>query len=357
MTRKILLPFVAALITLSASAQDSTKTFTVSGSVDAYYRYNFDGGTYTNNYTSFTNSQNSFELGMATLRADGSAMSGKVLATADLGFGRRAEEFSYNEGTGPNGYLTLASLKQAYVSFTPGKVGTGVKFTIGKWATHIGYEVLDAYANRNYSMDYMFSFGPFSHTGLKAEYSKGTWGFMLGVANPTDNTTTKSTTKTLIAQVSDGTKDGKLKGYLNYQGAFTPEYSVNQIDFVGTATLTSMWSLGLNSTALIYSPKNGGTSATSWGTAVYVNADPTSKVGLTLRGEYFDNTKGAFSAAHTSIFDATLSLDYKVGPFTLIPEIRLDNAKDPIFFKSTDADDAPSSKSTFTGLLAAIYKF
>jgi hypothetical protein len=50
------------------------------------------GFRHTNNYTSFTNSQNSFELGMASIKADYSI--GKVDGVIDLGFGRRAEEFS-----------------------------------------------------------------------------------------------------------------------------------------------------------------------------------------------------------------------------------------------------------------------
>ena len=53
----------------------------------------------TNNYTSFTNSQNSFELGMASIKADHSF--GKASATIDLGFGRRAEEFSYGNPGSP----------------------------------------------------------------------------------------------------------------------------------------------------------------------------------------------------------------------------------------------------------------
>ena len=44
---------------------------TFSGSLDLYYRYNFaNAPSFNNNYTSFTNSQNSFELGMATICAD-----------------------------------------------------------------------------------------------------------------------------------------------------------------------------------------------------------------------------------------------------------------------------------------------
>jgi hypothetical protein len=49
-------------------------------------------------------------------------VSGKVEASVDLGFGRRAEEFSYNDGDldqGKNGFLTLAAVKQLYLSYAP----------------------------------------------------------------------------------------------------------------------------------------------------------------------------------------------------------------------------------------------
>ena len=98
---KYLLSGMILLISIISCAQDSTKkgSLTINGSMDAYYRYNFhnvkDSG-FTNNYTSFTNSQNSFELGMASLKADYAI--GKVDAVIHLGFGRRAEENSYNDG-------------------------------------------------------------------------------------------------------------------------------------------------------------------------------------------------------------------------------------------------------------------
>src|SRR5256885_9053841 len=155
--------FCSATIILATSfssvfAQDSTAkkgNLTISGSIDAYYRYNFNNAkdsARTNNYTSFTNSQNSFELGMASVKADYAI--GKVDGVLDLGFGRRADEFSYNDAG------TRAAIKQAYISYAP---SDKVKFTMGKWFTHVGYEVPDAYLNRNYSMDYMFSYGPFFH--------------------------------------------------------------------------------------------------------------------------------------------------------------------------------------------------
>ena len=142
---KKVLTVIGAMALLSATqAQDSTKgTTTLTYSVDGYYKYDFAGQA-SNNKTSFTNSANSFELGMASIRADHSF--GKVGATLDLGFGRRAEEFSYNDGSGfpvgsGNKFNTLAAIKQAFLSY---QATSKLKFTMGKWATHIGFELLDA---------------------------------------------------------------------------------------------------------------------------------------------------------------------------------------------------------------------
>ena len=146
---------------------------------DAYYRYDL-GESAANNRTSFTNTHNSFELGMISVKAEHSA--GRVGMVADIGLGKRAEEFSYADDR------TRFIIKQLNLSYTFKK---GVKVTAGSWATHVGYELVDAYANRNYSMSYLFSYGPFFHTGVRAEKTFGKSGVMLGIANPTD---LKSTT-------------------------------------------------------------------------------------------------------------------------------------------------------------------
>ena len=342
----------ASAFSQSDSAAETPPPVTITGSVDVYYRYNFsnppDGGT--NNYTSFTNSQNSFELGMASIQAAHSF--GKANAFVDLGFGRRTQDFSYNDGVN-NSFFSLADIKQLYVSYA---VTDKFKLTMGKWATHVGYELVDAYLNRNYSMDYMFSYGPFFHTGLKADVSLGgTSAFMVGIANPTDNSTTTSTTKYVIAQFSTGTKNGKLKSYLNFQGAnFGSGGSTNQFDLVVTGAVTDKFSIGYNGTVASNKPDSG-SSKSWWGSAVYLNLDPTSKLGFTLRGEYFDNKKGllAIGDMPSSIFDLTFSTNIKIGNLTIIPEIRLDNSSEEIFEKS----DGTGTKSTVSGILAATYHF
>lgn len=364
MLRKLSLATVTSLCVFAGVAQDSTKTLTVSGSVDGYYRYNFAGQT--NNYTSFTNSQSSFELGMASLRADATALSGKVGATVDLGFGRRAEEFSYNDGndnvgtgSNKNGFLSLAAIKQAFVTYA---VSSKVKFTAGKFSTHVGYELLDAPLNRNYSMSYMFTNGPFFHTGLKADITAGPVAFMLGVTNYTDQSTATTGVKNLIAQFSGGTKNGKLKFYLNYSGFLGSKQgnnpsgleSLNQIDAVILGTISSKFNIGYNGTVQSRNQVAGSTTPDgSWiGNALYFNFDPTAKLGLTLRSELISDSKTVYYGTK-SILANTLSVNCKVGPLTIIPELRLESAQSNFYAKK----DGSGTKSSTTALVAAVYKF
>src|SRR3954469_15450894 len=127
--KKYLLAIMMIMLTGKLFAQDSAKksltTFT--GSADVYYRYNFNNPKLYpyNSLTSFTHSSNSFELGMASIRADHSF--GKVSATIDLGFGTRAEEFAYNDAN------TRFAIKQVYVTYAPSST---IKFTLGTWGTH-----------------------------------------------------------------------------------------------------------------------------------------------------------------------------------------------------------------------------
>src|SRR3954464_7142125 len=65
-------------------------TLTISGSGDVYYRYDMVGHNKSNNYTSFTNSHNSFELGMLSAKIEYNYKG--VGGCLDMGFGKRALE-------------------------------------------------------------------------------------------------------------------------------------------------------------------------------------------------------------------------------------------------------------------------
>ena len=313
----------------SAKAPLAATTYTIY--FDGYYRNDFSKQS-TNNKTSFTNSNQSLQLGMASIKID--RTNGKFAGTLDLGLGKRAQEFSYND----NG--VAQAIKQAYLSYAP---MNGLKITAGKWATHIGYELLDAYANRNYSMSYGFSYGPFFHTGIRADIALGgKSAMMIGLAQPTDFVSADSPNKMLIAQFSTSSKDDQLKAFLNYQGG----KDKSQFDLVLNGVVNSQ--VGIN-----YDGTIANISGNNWtSNAVYVNYDPSAKIGFTLRSEYFNDTKNAVGVG-SSIFQNTLSANIHFAKLTLIPEIRFDNAKDKIFF------NANSNLNQYAGnfLIAAVYKF
>jgi hypothetical protein len=340
--------------TATAVAEEEKKepTLTITGSVDAYYKYDF-AKTVANSLTSFTQTHNSFSLGMASVKFE--HKSGKVGAVADLGFGPRAKDFAYtDEG------ITRA-IKQLYVTYAP---ADWLKFTLGSWGTHVGYELLDPQLNRNYSMSYMFTNGPFSHTGLKADITKGKHGFMVGVANATDfrvPPTGQINKKFFLAQYSLAATDN-LKFYLNYVGGQNPDTSkTNQFDAVITAKISDKFNIGFNGTinsTQVWDGSKNVESKSWWGSALYLNVDPQPWFGLTLRTELFSD-KNQFkpflmASEGGTIFATTLSANFKTGGFIFIPEFRLDNANKEVLF--VDKDGA-FTKSAASFLIAAIYSF
>jgi hypothetical protein len=321
----------------------------ITGSIDAYYRYNFNNPRVApfNSLTSFTHSNNSFELGMASLRADHNF--GKVSATIDLGFGTRAEEFAYNDAN------TRLAVKQLYLAYAPNPV---LKFTFGSWATHVGYELLDAYLNRNYSMSYMFTNGPFSHTGLKADISLGgKSAFMVGISNPTDYRSAPSMPKSFIGQFSTGSKDDKLKAYFNVVAGKQNDYKkMFQGDIVASYAFSGKLSIAANGTIQsvkqdLDSTGNFGKHSTWSGLAIYINVDPSSWFGLTLRDEFISDKDEYLGLK--SIYAPTLSANFKINNLVIIPELRFDRAGNSVFYKATDQ----STRSSGTFVLAATYHF
>jgi hypothetical protein len=337
--------------TSKPAAAPAPNPVSITGSVDFYYRYDFNGGAYPNSNlygpTSFTQTHDQFTLGMATVKLE--HKTAKMDMVADLGFGPRAQQFAYND------VGIVQAIKQLYISYSP---NANVKFTGGTWATHVGYEVLDAYANRNYSMSYMFTEGPFSHTGVRADFTIGKSGIMIGVANPTDwrNTPTSvQNNKNMIAQYSYAPSDN-FHLYLNYVGGRdATDTKVHQYDLVLTAKASSLFSLGANGTY-----NHSSTAATAWtdsrnwyGGAIYLNLDPQPWFGLTLREEYFSDKDGVKLPAAGNVFASTLSANIKVDGFIFIPEFRFDNASVEMFPKK----DGTGTKSDPSFLLAAVYSF
>lgn len=338
------------IITTITFAQESTTVpaTTFAGSADAYYKYDFSG--VDNSLTSFTNSHNSFELGMASIEA--SHKMGKASVFVDLGFGNRAAQFTYNDEA------TSFMIKQLNFTY---EFSDKFKVTAGSFGTHLGYELVDAVDNKNYSMSYAFTYGPFFNTGVKAQYTSGKVSFMAGVTNPTDFKTAieaGSTQKTFIGQVAFLGDSGSA--YFNVtSGSSNPSSDENktQFDFVGTKKLSDTFSLGFNGT---YAKTNNDVSSAldgEWFSLVgYATVKMKESLSLAYRLEYLDAKKataGLGVLAGTSVIGNTLSLNYKTGNLTVIPEFRLDKASEDIF---TNSDATPKGLTAYA-LLATTYTF
>lgn len=337
-------------ISLSCFAQEttSTPTTTFAGSADAYYKYDF--GKVDNSLTSFTNSHNSFELGMASIEA--SHKMGKASVFVDLGFGNRAAQFTYNDEA------TSFMIKQLNFTY---EFSDKFKVTAGSFGTHLGYELVDAVDNKNYSMSYAFTYGPFFNTGIKAQYTSGKFSFMAGISNPTDFKTAieaGSSQKTFIGQFAYAGDTGSA--FFNVtSGSSNPSSTENktQFDFVGTKKVSDSFSLGFNGTYAMTKDDLDSNLDGEWFSLVgYATFSLKESLNLAYRLEYLD-AKNATPAlgllSGTSVVGNTLSLNYKVGNLTIIPEFRVDTASEDIF---TNSAAAPKGLTAYA-LLATTYTF
>lgn len=332
------------LVALVSYAQDETtveeKKFSLSGSIDAYYRANLnapnDAENWTKPGTSFANLPG-FALGMANVVA--SYEGEKVGFVADLVFGPRGTDAIF---ASPMYSATGNIVNQLYAYWN---VSDKVTLTLGNFNTFLGYEVISPVGNFNYSTSYLFSYGPFSHTGLKADFTlSDDLSLMVGVMNDTDETE------------FNPTGDYAFGAQLGYSGQFLNvlvDPSFLEIDFTGGFDVSDKLYLGINGAYYSLEDDGGG----FYGAALYPQYATSDSFKIGLRAEYFveDGDFGAIGTgvADSSVFAATLTGSYVIDNLTIKPELRLDSASDNAFF---DNDLAPQ-KSLSSFVLAAIYSF
>ncbi|WP_109298935.1 porin [Aquimarina sp. AU474] len=356
--------FVAlAFFTFNVIAQEEEKETTVenllsklsvSGSVDGYYRYNF-GSPNDNSVapaTSFAN-QSGFAIGMANviLGYEGE----KVGFVADLVFGPRGEDAVFLS----DGSAQIVNQLYAYWNVTE-----SVKLTFGNFNTFLGYEVISPTGNFNYSTSYMFSYGPFSHTGLKADFVLSEkWSAMLAVMNPTDYTENNPfDTYIFGAQLGYSADNGSAFLNLRYGNEGEP----GEVGPTFQADLTTGWDLdedfylGVNATYLSTEPQEDGDASGFYGVALYPQYKTSEKFTLGLRGEYFSVYNGGLTGVvgldtegDGDVIAATLTGSYDIGDLTLKPELRLDSTSEDFFIDN----DSEATKSLSSFVLGAIYKF
>lgn len=329
------------VLVLAASivwSQEETleKKLSLSGSIDAYYRTNIDAPNDENAIapgSSFANLPG-FALGMANVIA--SYEGEKVGFVADLVFGPRGEDAVF---------LSVGSSNIVNQLYAYWNVSDKVTLTLGNFNTFLGYEVISPTGNFNYSTSYLFSYGPFSHSGLKADIAlSDKFSLMLAVMNSTDETEFNSNGSYAL-----GTQLGYADQFLNV--LVDPNFF--EIDFTGGFDITDSLFLGINAAYLDTEDSGPGFA----GVALYPQYATSDKFTLGFRGEYFveDGDFGAIGSGveDTSVFAATLTGSYVIDDLTIKPELRIDSASDDSFINS----NLSPTKSLSSFVIAAIYKF
>ena len=355
-----------AFVSFTTVAQEEEKSwiekFSLSGSVDGYFRYNIGAPNNTNAIapgTSFAN-ESGFAIGMANIIVGYEGE--KVGFVADLVFGPRGEDAVFLS----DGSAQIVNQLYAYWN-----VSEKVKLTFGNFNTYLGYEVISPAGNFNYSTSYMFSYGPFSHTGLKADFTlSDKWSAMLSVMNPTDYTESNPFDTYIVgAQLGYAADNGSA--FLNFRygnegepGEVGPTF---QVDLTTGWDLSEDFYLGINSTYLSTEPQGDGDAAGFYGVALYPQYKTSESFTLGLRGEYFAQYNGGLvfddggtlsspiafdSEGDGDVIAVTLTGSYDIGDLTLKPEFRVDSSDDAFI----DSDlEVSSTLSSF--VLGAIYKF
>jgi hypothetical protein len=323
-------------IGFSQEEEESSSPFTLSGSIDAYFRTTFsDAGTATTaTPTSFAN-QTGFGLGMANLI--GTYETGSTGVVVDLVFGPRGTEATFANDV-LNGIIN-----QAYAYWN---VSESTTLTIGRFNTWVGYEVIAPGANFNYSVSYLFSNGPFSHLGVKADFAlSDDVSLMLAITNPWDTNDISAS-----GEYAFGGQLGAYGQYLNlYYDSGNNGGLGFEIDYTGGFDLTEDFFLGINAA---YN-NNSETDFGFYGAALYPQLSTSDDFAIGLRGEYFAFTQDGFD--DVPVFGLTLTGSLTKENLIIKPEIRLDSFMDDNepFLDSDGA--ATNNLSSF--LIAAIYSF
>jgi hypothetical protein len=226
-----------------------------------------------------------------------------------------------------DGNGTALAIKQAYFNWA---MNDKVSLTAGQFGTNVGYEVIYASANFNYSLSNLFGNSLFYHTGIKLDVAASdNLAFMGGINNGLDSKNDNNKSKGVMAQIYTASTEG-WDLYLNYFGsnAGTKDNPANYSWFDITTMYQTSDKIMLGFNAVPYGALRTDNTTQSWyGAVLYIN----NKFALGVRAEYFDNSEGGIylidadgggvavtSLTVTGNFDITENLMFK-------PEFRFDS--------------------------------
>jgi hypothetical protein len=328
--KKVIATLAVVLTSTFAFAQDTP--LEISGSADAYWKYDF--AKTANIPTSFATDHNSVSLGMIDVVLK--KKTGKTSFVGEVSFGPRGAGQSIPDVDGQSFHI-----QNLYATYA---ASDKLSLTAGYMGTFVGYEVISPLANFHYSTSYLFTTGPFQNAGIKANYAVSSKvGLMVGLFNDQWNTykaTPEFGLNAFGAQLTLTPAEG-LTAYFNL---LTGSESGTIVDLTAAYQMSPKFKLGLN--AADFSGVESGSGYS--GIALYPSVAISDSFGLGLRAESFKS-----KTLDTSVSAFTLSANLKSGGLTFIPEIRLDSASEDSFYKS----NGNPTKSASQFAVAMVYGF
>jgi hypothetical protein len=321
---------LASSLIVTGQEKEDKGTFTLSGTVDVYGTTNFTKDSGTPGIL-IANPENANAFGLGFANTVFAYEKGKAGVVADIAFGPRADDANM-----------AGAINQLYAYYN---VNDKLTVTAGQFNTFLGYEVINPSANFNYTVSYLFNAGPFSHTGIKADYAVSEdLSFMLAVTNGHG---IASDDGNLTDDTQLGAQIGYKGQYLNFiTGAVSAGGATDWIflDYTGGFDISDSFYLGLNAAYANSSNADEGYQ----GVALYLQNTFSEKFALGLRPEFFTSTTGG--------------VDSNVTAFTLTSNVNLtDNLKFITDLRFDSSDDliieASPEKSTSTLTMAAVYSF
>jgi len=329
--KKIILTSLLLAVSLVMSAQEEKGKFTLSGTIDVYGTTNFTSKTGTPGIL-IANPGNANAFGLGFANTVFSYAKGKAGVVADLAFGPRADDANL-----------AGAINQLYVYYN---LSEKLTVTAGQFNTFLGYEVISPAANFNYTVSYLFNAGPFSHTGVKLDYTVSEdFSLMAALTNAHALTSADG-------NFADATQFGAQIGYkgqyLNFIAGAVDATSAKDwifLDYTGGFDLSDSFYVGINAAYANSSNDDAGYQ----GVALYLQNAFSEKFSLGFRPEFFKTTS---SAGDASVSAFTLTSNVSVTDnFKFITDLRFDSSDDGLI----EAFPAKSSTSTLT--LAAVYSF
>jgi putative OmpL-like beta-barrel porin-2 len=211
--------------------------FQISGTVLASYTQNFNNPyNNINQLRIFDTAANSFMANLTQVvferpaNASGSGMD-RVGFRARLNFGLDARFSRARTNFQPGNDNTELDMQEMYAEYIA-PIGNGLKIQAGKINTLIGYEVINAWENPNFSRTMMFGLSQaFTTTGIRFTYPFAKWATAsIGLINGWDNVEDNNRGKSFEYLVALTPHD---KFGISFFGSYGPEQS-NGNAFAGT---------------------------------------------------------------------------------------------------------------------------